>query len=162
VSDSLHVRPEEIAATAERLRDEVKRKEREIEELKLKLATGGAGESSEATTTVGNVLVWTPEPLVDFDKKQHRQFVDAFKEKHRDRPWVAVSTAVNEDKVSLIVEVSPGLASEVRADRLIQGIAAVIEGRGGGKPERAEAGGRHPERIPELYQRAREAVRLAL
>ena len=38
----------------------------------------------------------------------------------------------------------------------------LIEGRGGGKAERAEAGGRFPERIPELYQRAKEAVRLAL
>ncbi len=162
VSDSLHVRPEEVAATADRLRDELKRKEREVEELKLKLATGGSRTSSDATMNVGEVLVWTPEPLVDFDKKQHRQFVDAFKEKHRDHSWVAISTAVNEDKVSLIVEVSPNLVGEVRADQLVKAIAPVIEGRGGGKPERAEAGGRHPERIPELYQRSRDAVRLAL
>jgi alanyl-tRNA synthetase len=162
-TEVLHVRPEEIPGTIEKLREELKRKEREIESLKMKLAQGGAaGETAEATTTVGTVVVWTPPALVDFDKKQHRQFVDDFKEKHRDRSYVAVSTAVNDDKVSLIVEVSSDLVEQVRADHLVKGIAPVIEGRGGGKPERAEAGGRFPERIPELYQRAKEAVRLAL
>ena len=161
-SQSLHVRPEEIASTLERMRDDLKRKEREIETLKMKLAQGGSGESAEATTTVGAVLVWTPPPLVEFDKKQHRQFVDDFKEKHRDRPYVAISTAVNDDKVSLIIEVSPDLVEQVRADQLLRTIAPVIEARGGGKAERVEAGGRFPEKVPELYQRAKEAVRLAL
>jgi alanyl-tRNA synthetase len=128
----------------------------------MKLAQGGTAQAQEATTLLGAVLVWTPSPLVGFDKKQHRQFVDDFKEKHRGRAWVAVSTAVSEDKVSLIVEVSPELTEQVRADHLVKGISPVIEGRGGGKAERAEAGGRFPEKIPELYERAKEAVRLAL
>jgi alanyl-tRNA synthetase len=162
-SQSLHVRPEELPSTLEKMREDLKRKEREIEALKMKLAQGGAaGAAAEATITVGSVLVWTPAPLVDFDKKQHRQFVDDFKEKHRGRSWVAVSTAVNEDKVSLIVEVSADLLEQVRADQLVKAIAPVIEGRGGGKAERAEAGGRFPGKIPELYERAKQAVRLAL
>jgi alanyl-tRNA synthetase len=162
-SQSLHVRPEEIPSTLEKMREDLKKKEKEIEALKMKLAQGGGSAgAAEATTTVGAVLVWTPSALVDFDKKQHRQFVDDFKEKHRGRSWVAVSTAVNEDKVALIVEVSADLLEQVRADHLVKSIAPVIEGRGGGKADRAEAGGRFPERIPELYERAREAVRLAL
>ena len=162
-SQSLHVRPEEIASTLEKMRDDLKRKEREIETLKMKLAQGGSGaEAAAATTMVATALVWTPPPLEGFDKKQHRQFVDDFKEKHRDRPYVAISTSVNEDKVSLIIEVSPDLAEQVRADQLLKAIAPVIEARGGGKAERVEAGGRFPDRVPELYQRAKEAVRLAL
>jgi alanyl-tRNA synthetase len=69
---------------------------------------------------------------------------------------------VNEDKVSLIVEVSKDLLEQVRADQLVKAISPIIEGRGGGKAERAEAGGRYPDRVPELYQRAKEAVRLLL
>ena len=95
-------------------------------------------------------------------RQQHRQFVDDFKEQHRDRSWVAISTAVNEDRVSLIVEVSKDLLEQVRADQLVKVVSPIIEGRGGGKAERAEAGGRYPDRVPELYQRAKEAVRLAL
>ena len=88
--------------------------------------------------------------------------MDDFKVKHRDRSYVAISTAVKDDKVSLIIEVSPDLVEQVRADQLLKTIAPVIEARGGGKAERVEAGGRFPERVPELYQRAKEAVRLAL
>ena len=162
-SEALRSRPEELPATAERLRDELKRKGREVEELKLKLATGGAtAAADESTLAIGEVIVWTPEPLRDYDKKQHRQFVDAFKEKHRDRPWVAVSAAVNGDKVSLIVEVSADLASQVRADRLVKELAEMIEGRGGGKAERAEAGGRHPDRLRELLNKSRDLVRMSL
>jgi alanyl-tRNA synthetase len=106
--------------------------------------------------------LWAPAPVEDFDKKQHRQFVDSFKERHRGESWVAVSAAVSDEKVSLIVEVSEDLAKaeRVRADLLVRELAAIIDGRGGGKPSRAEAGGRHPERLRELYERAREAVRL--
>jgi alanyl-tRNA synthetase len=162
VSQSLRTRPDEIGATVERLQEQLKRREREVEELKLKLATGTAPEEGESTTQIGDALVWTPAPLVDFDKKQHRQFVDAFKEKHRGSPFVAVSASVSDDKVALIVEVSPELVEQVRADQIVKEVAAVIEGRGGGKPERAEAGGRFPDRVPDLYRRAREAVRVAL
>ncbi len=162
-SKMLRARPEELAHAAERLRDDLKQKEREIETLKLKLATGASSSESEsAETTVGDVLIWTPRPLEDFGKKEHRQVVDAFKDKHNDTPWVAVSTSVNDDKVSLIVEVSKELSDQLRADHLIKQLASIIEGRGGGKAERAEAGGRYPERLPELLERAREWVRETL
>jgi alanyl-tRNA synthetase len=138
------------------MRDDLKRKEREIETLKMKLAQGGSGESAEATTTMGAVLVWTPPPLVDFDKKQHRQFVDDFKVKHRDRSYVAISTAVTAKGVP-----HRGLAGprgEVRADQLLKAIAPVIEARGGGKAERAA--GRFPRKYP--GSAARRGRRFAL
>jgi alanyl-tRNA synthetase len=54
------------------------------------------------------------------------------------------------------------LSEQIRADQLIKQLASIIEGRGGGKAERAEAGGRFPERLPELLERAREWVRETL
>ena len=162
-SQALRSPPEELAETAERLRNDLKRKEREVENLRLKLATGGAAVAeNESTFTIGDVTVWTPEPIRDYDKKQHRQFVDAFKEKQGADPWVVISTAVNGDKVSLIVEVSADLTSQIRADRLAKKLAEMIDGRGGGKAERAEAGGRHPDRLRELLNKSRELVRVNL
>jgi len=161
-SKVLRTRPEELARTAERLRDDLKQKEREIETLKLKLATGASDRSDSAETTVGDTVIWTPAPLEGYGKKEHRRVVDAFKDKHAHTPWVAISTAVSDGKVSLIVEVAPDLTEQIRADQLIKDLAGIIEGRGGGKAERAEAGGRFPERLPELLERARERVRLAL
>ncbi len=105
------------------------------------------------------MTVWTPEPLRNYDKKQHRRFVDAFKSRQGDRPWVAVSGSVNDGKVSLIVEVSPTLTEKLPADRLMHRLLPIIDGRGGGRKDRAEAGGRHPERLETLYEEARRVVR---
>jgi len=162
VSKALRAQPEELIASAERLRDELRKREREIEQLKLKLATGGGDSQEERSTEIAGVLVWTPEPLQNYDKKEHRQFMDAFKDKHQKGSWVAISGAINDDRVSVIVEVSPDVKERLRADQLMKRLVPIIEGRGGGKPDRAEAGGRFPERLETLYQEGRKAVREAL
>ena len=162
VSKALRAQPEELIASAERLRDELRKREREIEQLKLKLATGGGDSQEGRSTEIAGVLVWTPEPLQNYDKKEHRQFMDAFKDKHQKGSWVAISGAINDDRVSVIVEVSPDVKERLRADQLMKRLVPIIEGRGGGKPDRAEAGGRFPERLETLYQEGRKAVREAL
>ncbi len=164
VAIALKAQPEELIATAERQRDELRRRDKEIEHLKLELATqpGRSSASDSALTEIGEVRLWTPEPLKNYDKRQHRQFVDAFKNENQGRSWVAISGAVNNEKVSVIVEVSPDLAERVPADDLMKRIVPVIDGRGGGKPTRAEAGGRFPERLEQLYEEARKAVRKAI
>jgi alanyl-tRNA synthetase len=162
VSEALRAKPDELVASAERLREELKKRDKEIEQLKLQIATGGAKSDEERSTEIGGVLVWTPEPLKNYDKKEHRQFMDAFKSKHHDRSWVAISGAINDGKVSVIVEVSPDITGRLRADQLMKRLLPIIDGRGGGKPERAEAGGRFPDRLENLYQEGRDAVRDAL
>jgi len=163
VSETLRARPDELMATAEKLRDQLKKREKEIAELKLQLA-GDGGKRSEVsrTTEVAGAIVWTPEPLRNYDKKQHRQYVDAFKSRHQGRSWVAISAAISDSKVSVIAEVSPDLVGRLRADQLMNRLAPVIDGRGGGKADRAEAGGSHPDRIEQLYEEARRAVSEAL
>ncbi|MEE9179433.1 MAG: alanine--tRNA ligase, partial [Vicinamibacteria bacterium] len=162
VSEALRTQPEELIASAERLRDELKKREKEIEQLKLKLATGSPQAAEDRSTEIGGVLVWTPEPLQNYNKKEHRQFVDAFKNKNRNRPWVAISGAISDGKVSVIVEVSPDVTKKLRADQLMKRLLPIIDGRGGGKPERAEAGGRHPEQLENLYEEGRKTVRETL
>ena len=162
VSEALRTQPEELIASAERLRDELKKREKEIEQLKLKLATGSRQAAEDRSTEIRGVLVWTPEPLQNYNKKEHRQFVDAFKNKNRNRPWVAISGAISDGKVSVIVEVSPDVSKKLRADQLMKHLLPIIDGRGGGKPERAEAGGRHPERLENLYEEGRKTIRETL
>ncbi len=159
VSEALRTQPEALIASAERLRDELKKREKEIEQLKLKLATGSPQAVEDRSTEIGGVLVWTPEPLQNYNKKEHRQFMDAFKNKNRNRPWVAISGAISDGRVSVIVEVSPDVTKKLRADQLMKRLLPIIDGRGGGKPERAEAGGRHPEQLENLYEEGRKTVR---
>ena len=164
VSKTLKAQPDELVATADKLRDELRKREKEIEQLKLQLATssGSVSSSKSAITEIREVSVWTPEPLRNYDKKQHRQFVDAFKSENQGRSWVAISGAVDDNKVSLIIEISPDLVQKLRADHLMKRLLPLIDGRGGGKPQRAEAGGRYPDRIGELYKEGLTAVREAL
>ena len=162
VSEALRTQPDELIASAERLRDELKKREKEIEQLKLKLATGSPQAAEDRSTEIGGVLVWTPEPLQNYNKKEHRQFMDAFKNKNRNRPWVAISGAISDGRVSVIVEVSPDVKKRLRADQLMKRLLPIIDGRGGGKPERAEAGGRHPEQLENLYEEGRKTVRETL
>jgi alanyl-tRNA synthetase len=162
VSAALRAQPDELIASAERLRDELKKREKEIEQLKLKLATGAPQAAEDRNTEIGGVLVWTPEPLHNYDKKEHRQFMDAFKNKNPNRSWIAISGAINDGKVSVIVEVSPDITKKLPADQLMKRLLPIIDGRGGGKPERAEAGGRNPERLETLYEEGRKTVRETL
>ena len=162
VSEALRSQPEELIASAERLRDELKKREKEIEELKLKLATGSSQAAEDRSTEIGGVLVWTPKPLQDYDKKEHRQFMDAFKSKHQNRSWIAISGSISDGKVSVIVEVSPDVKKKLPANQLMKQLLPIIDGRGGGKPDRAEAGGRHPDRLESLYEEGRKTVRETL
>jgi alanyl-tRNA synthetase len=160
VGTALKAQPDELIATALRQRDELRRRDKEIEHLKLELATQAdpSSASDSTVTEIGKIRVWTPKPLKNYDKRQHRQIVDAFKNDNQGRSWVAISGAVNSGKVSVIVEVSPDLAERVPANALMKQILPVIDGRGGGKPTRAEAGGRFPERLEQLYEEARRAI----
>ena len=88
--------------------------------------------------------------------------VHAFKNENQGRSWVAISGAVDDSKVSLIVEISSDLVQTLRADHLMKRLLPLIDGRGGGKPQRAEAGGKYPDRIGELYKEGLKAVREAL
>jgi len=162
VSRTLKTHPDELVSTAQRLREELKNKQRQIEALELKLATGSSDDAADGTTEVDGVVIWTPPPLDGYGKKQHRQVVDAFKDKHSGASWIAVASSVIDDKVSLIVEVSTDLTDRVRADELVKELAPMIDGRGGGKAERAEAGGRGADRVSAVLTRARELARSAL
>ena len=85
--------------------------------------------------------------------------MDAFKNRNQNRSWIAISGAINDGKVSVIVEVSSDVTKKLPADQLIKYLLPIIDGRGGGKPDRAEAGGRNPERLENFYEEGRKTVK---
>ncbi|OYW26121.1 MAG: hypothetical protein B7Z51_10410, partial [Methyloversatilis sp. 12-65-5] len=58
-----------------------------------------------------------------------------------------VLAAVNDGKVSLIAGVTPDLTAKVKAGELVNFVAAQVGGKGGGKPDMAQAGGTQPENL---------------
>ncbi len=159
-------RPDEIAAKVEKLRADLRRREREVERLRDRLAleaganSGGAARAADSEEIAG-IRVFMPEPLDGISKHEHRRLMDALRDRQDDRPWVAVSAAVREGRATVILGVSSQVAERLPANRLLGEAAAAIGGRGGGRADRAEGGGPDPGGLPALNEHIRAAIRTA-
>jgi alanyl-tRNA synthetase len=71
---------------------------------------------------------------------------------------VAVLAAVDQGKVALLCSVSPAFTKKIQAGKVIQTIAPLVGGKGGGRPELAQGGGTNPEGVPAALQKAQELV----
>ncbi|HEV2912726.1 MAG TPA: alanine--tRNA ligase [Pyrinomonadaceae bacterium] len=144
----------EIPATVERLQEELKKARREMDELRLRLATGAVGGASssngnEAREVAPGVRVLAREAS-GLDAQGMRQLSDTLLA--RINSGVVVLGRSNEGKVSLIVRTSPDLLKRVPAGQVIKELAPMVGGRGGGKPDMAEGGGSQPEKLAEALE----------
>jgi alanyl-tRNA synthetase len=139
----------------ERLKDELKARDREIERLKMKLASGGGGRSEGADSVdVHGVTVWTPL-FSDVDRKGHAALVDEYRQKRGDKNFIAVSSSSTEDgSFSVIVAVSRDLMTRVKAPDVMKELGL----RGGGRPEFAQGALGKGEDVEGLRRRARETA----
>ena len=72
---------------------------------------------------------------------------------------VIVLGAIRDGSPFLVVTVTKDLVPAVDADKLVKQVQGIIDGRGGGRPESASAGGKDASRLPEAIETARSAVR---
>jgi alanyl-tRNA synthetase len=87
------------------------------------------------------------------DAKTLRDTMDSLKE--RLKSAAIVLGAVNDGKVTLIAGVTPDLTAKVKAGDLVNFVAQQVGGKGGGRPDMAQAGGSEPAKLP----RALESVK---
>ncbi|MEP6705393.1 MAG: DHHA1 domain-containing protein, partial [Acidobacteriota bacterium] len=136
----------------ERLQDEVKRTRKEIDDLKLKIATGAIGSATsngdEARDVSGvKVLGKIVEGL---DGNGARQLSDTLLA--RLKSGVIVLGREAEGKVSIIVRVSEDLTNRVKAGNVIKEIVPIVGGKGGGRPDMAEGGGTELAKLSEAIE----------
>jgi alanyl-tRNA synthetase len=138
-----------------RLREQLKSKEREVQSLKLRLATAApvAGEGQE-TEEIAGARVWIPR-FEGLDKKAHAAVVDEFRNRNRDRPFVLFSTAVEGEGVHVISAVSESLKGRVAAPEILKRLGL----RGGGRPDFAQGGGVTPGDLDSLREKAAGVMR---
>ena len=137
------------------LLEEKRALEKELARLKSKLATSqGADLSAQAIEVKGaKVLAATLEGA---DSKTLRETMDQLKDKLRSA--AIVLGAVSDGKVALIAGVTSDLTGKVKAGELVNYVARQVGGKGGGKPEMAQAGGTEPGKLPGALQSVRTWV----
>jgi alanyl-tRNA synthetase len=137
-----------------KLRDQLKAKEREIQQLRMKMATGASASSASDLADVAGVQVWTPRHE-GLDKKTHASVVDDFVNRNKGRAFAVVSASVEGDGVHVIAAVSDSLKERVKAPEIMKRLAL----RGGGRPEFAQGGGVAPSEVDALRKRAAQVLR---
>ncbi|MBL4911421.1 MAG: alanine--tRNA ligase [Alteromonadaceae bacterium] len=134
-----------VADKVEQLLTKNKSLEKEINALKQKLAAqAGADILSQAIDINGiKVLIANLEGV---ETKALRGMVDELKNKMQS--GIIMLAAPNEGKVGLIVGVTKDLIGKVKAGELVNMVAQQVGGKGGGRPDMAQAGGSQPENVP--------------
>jgi alanyl-tRNA synthetase len=136
------------AVTEMRLKRE-RELEREIEALKGKLAAKDSGDLMERVRQVNGVNFLAT--VVDAsDTKSLRDFGDKLRDRLRSGVIVLGSRAG--DKAMLLCLVTKDLAGRYHAGKIVQSIAPLIGGSGGGRPEMAQAGGQSPEHLEKALE----------
>jgi len=118
--------------------------ERELETLRAKLASGGGRDLIKQAVEVAGVKVLAAR-LDGADAKALRNAADQLKD--RLGSGVVVLGAIENDKVRLVAGVTKDLTATLKAGEIIRAVAEHVGGRGGGRPDFAQAGGDAPDKL---------------
>ncbi len=158
LSDVLKVGQSELAAKTRKLMTQLKDKERELEELKLKMAGGSAAASTSKKVAGVSVHMQRTDGL---DVTGMRALADQLRDKLKSGV-IALGAVSGDDKVSLLVVVTKDLIGRLRAGELIKTMATEVGGSGGGRPEMAQAGGKDPAKLDAALEKVFGLVESAL
>ncbi len=147
----------------EKIRDALERMrqmEKEVRSLKDKLASGqGVDLASEAVEIQGIKVVATK--IEGADAGALRNAVDQLKGKLK-TAVVVLASVESPDKVVLVAGVTPDVTPRIKAGELVGKIAALLGGRGGGRPDFAQAGGSNPAALDSALAGVPDLVRARL
>lgn len=150
---------DEVTARVAALLDENKRLGREVARWKQAAVSGASVDYLSRVQEVSGVKVLATE-LEGQDVAGLRAAMDGFRGKIGS--GVIVLASGEGGKAALCVGVTKDLTDRIRAGDLVKRLAPIVGGGGGGRPDMAQAGGKQPEKIPELLAKAPEAVEALL
>ncbi len=136
--------PGELSAKLGRIQDHVKSLEKELAKLKAKLAASQGDELAEQAAEINGVKVLAAR-LEGVDSAALRETLDKLKDKLKTAAIVLAS--VSDGKVALIAGVTADTTGKVKAGELVNFVAQQVGGKGGGRPDMAQAGGTQPENL---------------
>ena len=135
---------EDVDEKVRELIERSRRLEKEVQQLKSKLASGQGGDLSLQAKDVGGVKVLAAR-IEDADARSLRDAMDQLKSKLGSS--VIVLATVQEGRVVLVAGVSQDLVTRMKAGEIAGQVAEKVGGRGGGRADFAQAGGSQPENL---------------
>ncbi|MEO0318910.1 MAG: hypothetical protein RL404_2587 [Pseudomonadota bacterium] len=142
---ALKVQPEEITSRIAQVQDQVKTLEKELAALKGKMASSQGDEMLAQAVDIAGIKVLAAT-LEGADVATLRSVMDKMKDKLKTA--AIVLAAVDGDKVSLIAGVTADATGKIKAGELVNHVAQQVGGKGGGRPDMAQAGGTNPAALP--------------
>lgn len=155
-SSLLREKPEGLVERIEKALGAQKSLEKEIEKLKAQMVSVSAHSLEDDIQIINGVKVLVKKVTVDTPAAL-RDLSDKFKDKLKS--GVVVLGSVAEDKALLIAGVTKDLTKKFHAGNIIKEVAAVVGGKGGGRPDMAQAGGTQPEKLDQALEKAYEVMR---
>lgn len=148
LAERLRTQPETLI---ERIDQELARSrelERDIDRLQQRLASQAGNELVDQAQSVNGVSVLSAH--IDGEGESLRETVDQLKNKLGSA--IVVLASVSDGQVRLVAGVTQDVTDRVRAGELIKSVAEQVGGRGGGRPDFAQAGGNDPQALPQALE----------
>jgi alanyl-tRNA synthetase len=136
--------PQALKAELEKKEAENKRLQRELDQARMKSASSSVASVGEKIKEVRGVKVLAHR-VDNLERPQMRTLVDHLRDKIGS--GVVVLGSATNGNVALIVGVTKDLTSRIQAGKVIGPVAQKVGGKGGGRPDLAEAGGKDPEAL---------------
>ncbi len=135
---------DDVAAKIGQLLDRNRKLEKELDTLKAKLASSQGSDLASEAVDIDGIKVLAAH-LEGADGKSLRETVDQLKNKLS--AAAVILAAVDGKKVSLVAGVTKAETARIKAGELVNHVAGQVGGKGGGRPDMAQAGGSQPENL---------------
>jgi alanyl-tRNA synthetase len=155
IASNLKVSPADAAHRVEGLLDHIKQLDKEIAQLKGKLASSQGDALMEQAIDVSGIKLLVAK-IDGADAGTLRGLLDKLRDKLKSAAIVLAS--VDGDKVQLAAAVTSDLTGKLKAGELVNHVAQQVGGKGGGKPDMAMAGGNQPGALPQALASVQDWV----
>jgi alanyl-tRNA synthetase len=138
---------DDVEDKVRQLIDRARRMEKEIAQLKERLASGSGRDLADEARTIGNGIKLVAASIEGADAASLRTAVDQLKNK-LGSAIIVLGSPAGDDKVMLIAGVTSDLTARVKAGEIVNHVARQVGGKGGGRADLAQAGGTQPANLP--------------
>ena len=153
VAGTLKVQPGDVQTRVYSILDQVRQLERELALLKNKQVATQGDDLANAAIDMGCAKLLAAT-LDNADVSALRMTMDKLRDKLKSA--IVVLATVSGGKVTLIAGVTPDLTAKVKAGELVNFVAQQVGGKGGGRPDMAQAGGNEPAKLPAALNSVRD------